>query len=266
MNAELNGCTIHFADEGPRDADPLILIHGFPLSHQMWKPQIDALSDRWRIVAPDVRGFGESAAGDGQYALEVFVDDLIALMDHLELKSATLCGLSMGGYIALRTAERNPERVKRLILCDTRSESDGNEARLARGKAIRAIKTSGVPAFAESFIPMAFAPQTISGKPDVIAFSRKLMESNSEVGLSGALLAMATRTDTTASLSKIRVPTLFLVGSEDKMTPASASAAMCSHVSHGEMRVIPDAGHMSNLENPEEFNAHIGRFLSKPSG
>ncbi len=138
-------------------ARPIVLIHGFPFSHEMWSPQIAFLEKKLRVIAYDVRGHGKSDVGDGQYTLELFVDDLIGLLDHLKIEKAVLCGLSMGGYIALRAIERNPERWHALVLCDTSSQADSNEAKLRRAATIRAIKREGVKPFADTFLESAFA-------------------------------------------------------------------------------------------------------------
>jgi pimeloyl-ACP methyl ester carboxylesterase len=201
--------------------------------------------------------------GDGQYPLEFFVDDLISLLDYLNVKKAVLCGLSMGGYIALRAAERNPERVLALILADTQAKADSNETRLKRAASIRAIKTGGVKPFAEAFLKTTFTAQSLASRSDSVIVIQNTIESNSPLGICGSLLALASRTDTTASLSKILVPTLILVGDQDVLTPVSASEEMHQRIPGSEMRVIQNAAHLSNLENAKAFNGHMTEFLSK---
>ena len=132
MKAVVNGGEVFYVERGISDAAPIVLIHGFPFSHEMWEPQIEVLQKRFRVIAYDLRGHGKSGVGDGQYTLEFFVDDLLGLLGHLKIERAVLCGLSMGGYIALRAVERNPERVRSLILADTQSKADSNEAKLKR--------------------------------------------------------------------------------------------------------------------------------------
>ena len=130
MKARINGSVVYYEDVGNPAALAVVLIHGFPFSHEMWQPQLANLGNRFRAIAYDLRGHGGTNAGDGQYTLEFLVDDLIALLDHLRIKKAVLCGLSMGGYIALRAVQRNPERILGLILADTQAKADSNETKL----------------------------------------------------------------------------------------------------------------------------------------
>jgi 3-oxoadipate enol-lactonase len=252
-----------FEQAGNPDSLPVVLIHGFPFSHEMWRPQIEALSDKFCVIFYDLRGHGQTGVGDGQYPLEFFVDDLISLLDHLKVKKAVLCGLSMGGYIALRTAERNPERVHALILADTQAKADSNEARLKRAASIKAIKTSGVKPFAEAFLKTAFTAESLASRSESVVAIQNTIESNPPLGICGSLLALASRTDTTASLPKIMAPTLILVGDQDVLTPVSASEEMHQRIVGSQMHVIRNAAHLSNLENADEFNGYVKEFLSK---
>lgn len=255
--------TIHYIDQGPREATPIIFIHAFPLNHTMWEPQLSALSPTYRVIAYDIRGHGESDIGAGQYTIELFVDDLIVLLDHLKIETAVLCGLSMGGYIALRALERHPERVSAIVLSDTRSEADSDEAKIKRTATLKLIKEKGVPLFAEGFVKSALAPETFNTHPETVHRVKEMVLKNSSIGVCGALLALASRTDTTASLNHIKIPTLILVGEKDQVTPPSDSIAMNEKIKTAHMHVIAHAGHLSNLENPEEFNQRLLSFLSE---
>ena len=263
MKAVVNGGEIFYVDVGISKATPIVLIHGFPFSHEMWDPQIEVLQKRFRVIAYDLRGHGKSGVGDGQYTLEFFVDDLLGLLDHLKIERAVLCGLSMGGYIALRTVERNPERVRGLILADTQAKADSNEAKLKRAAAIKSVKANGVKAYAEDFVKSVFAPQTLANNKAAVEKIRRIIQSNSSLGICGALLALASRTETTEALSGIKVPTLILVGEHDALTPPSASQEMRNKIPNSEIHVIPNAAHMSNLENSKEFNKHLLDFLGR---
>ena len=216
-----------------------------------------------RIVTYDLRGHGQSDVGDGQYSIELFVDDLIGLLDYLKISKTILCGFSMGGYIALRAIERNPDRFSALVLCDTMSAADSNEAKIKRTNSIKQIKKEGVERYAEGFLKAVFAPQTIDTKPDIINEIRRTILSNSPLGICGALLALAGRTDTTEALSKLKIPTLILVGEHDAVTPPSAAKSMHERISNSKLHVIDNAAHMSNLENPKAFNEHLMRFLAE---
>lgn len=256
---------LYYTDAGGPNALPILFVHGFPFSSDMWKGQVQMLSGRkdLRIVTYDLRGHGQSGAGDGQYTIELFVDDLLALMDHLKIEKTILCGFSMGGYVALRAIERNPGRFNALILCDTMSAADSNDAKVRRAKSVKLVKEEGVERFAEGFLKAVFAPQTFAARPDVVNEIKKIILSNSPLGICGALLALAGRTDTTDSLSQIAVPTLILVGEHDAVTPPDAAKLMHDRIQNSRLHLVENAAHMSNLENRETFNAHLAKFVDE---
>ncbi len=252
----------HF-EYGDSSKLPVLFTHAFPLTHSMWNPQIEALDVGYRVVAYDMRGFGRSDTGNGQYMLEFMVDDLFGLMDHLRIERAVLCGLSMGGYITLRAAERALDRVRALVLADTRSEADSTEAKVKRANAIKTVQKHGVAMFGENFVQTAFAPTTLTENAGLVEATALAIRGNSVTGVCGALVAMASRTDTTAFLPEIKVPTLILVGEHDALTPPAASRAMAEKIPGSELHVIPGAGHLSNLENAPAFNRHLTEFLTR---
>jgi 3-oxoadipate enol-lactonase len=261
MKATINGIDLYFTDSGNPSQDAIVFIHGFPFSHEMWNQQIDLLKKDYRVIAYDLRGHGRSGVGDGQYAFEFFVDDLIGLLDHLKIGKAVLCGLSIGGYIALRAVERNPERVKGLILCDTQSGPDSNEAKLRRAATIKAVKTDGVNVYAEGLVKALFTPVSFTTKADVVERIKETVRSTSSVGICGTLLALAGRTDTTPSLPSIKIPVCILVGEHDPITPPRLSEEMHGKIPNSEFHVVLNAAHLSNLENPNAFNKHLLDFL-----
>jgi len=256
-----NQFDLFYRSQGDPQGLPILFIHAFPLNHEMWKPQEKALPQKYRALVYDIRGLGKSPLRDAQFTLESFVEDLITLMDHLTLPQAILCGLSLGGYIALRAVEKYPERVRGLVLCDTRSEADNNESKLKRAQSIQLLKTQGVKAFAEGFIPDLISSTTQKERPEVIRRLKEMILSQSAEGISAAQLALMSRTDTTESLAKIRVPTLILVGEEDRITPPSHSQAMYQKIRGSSFQILPQAGHLSNLENPDLFNRAFFDFL-----
>jgi len=263
MKIKLNNTTINYTERGLPQGLPIVFIHGFPFNHMMWEPQMKALPNHVRAITYDVRGHGESGVGDGQYTIEFFVDDLIALLDHLVIDRAILCGLSMGGYIALRAIERHLDRVRALVLCDTRSDADPNEGKIKRSATVKSIKTKGVSGFADEFVKLIFAPQTFETNPAAVETIKDSIKANSPLGICGTALALACRTDTTGFLPSITVPTLILVGELDKLTPISASQAMHEKIRDSELQILPHAAHMSNLENSAEFNKYLIEFLNK---
>ncbi|MBI1806664.1 MAG: alpha/beta fold hydrolase [Ignavibacteria bacterium] len=252
---------IEYEVGGPRTGIPVVFIHGFPFNKSMWKPQVDALKKDYYVITYDVRGHGASDVGDGQYTVEYFVDDLIGLLDHVKISRAVVVGLSMGGYIALRAIERNPERFRGVILCDTRSEADNNEGKIKRANQAKAVQTDGLRKFAESFVKVVFYEKTFETNPRAVEMIREIIERSDPRAVVGTIIALAGRTDSTSALYTINVPTLILVGQHDGLTPPSASHAMKEKIPKAELHVIPNAAHLSNLENPEEFNTHLANFL-----
>jgi 3-oxoadipate enol-lactonase len=264
VRASIYGGNIFYQETGNASGLPVVLIHGFPFDHQMWKPQSEALAAQgYRVLAYDVRGHGASDVGDGQYSIEAHVDDLISLLDHWKVSRAVVVGLSMGGYIALRALERQPERFAAAALCDTRSEADSNEGRIRRARTVTVVKSRGAAAFADDFVKGIFAATTFTTNPETVATIRETIAHTSPLSIAGTLLALAARSDTTASLGAIRVPTLILVGEHDVTTPVDASESMHAAIASSELVIIPNAAHMSNLENPGAFNAALLAFLGR---
>jgi len=263
MKTIINDRIINCVEHGSSKSLPVVFIHGFPFSHRMWEPQMRELPSDIHAITYDVRGHGASDVGDGQFTLELFVDDLISLLGYLGIEQTVLCGLSMGGYIALRAIERNPERIIGLVLCDTKSESDTNEEKIKRSSSIKTVKSAGVSAFAEDFVKSIFWEKPFERNPGVIEFIKELIRANSALGICGTLLALASRTDTTQHLSSIDVPTCILVGEYDLRTPLSCAQAMKKAIAGSELNIISNAGHISNLENTKDFNEYLFAFLKK---
>jgi len=263
MYITLNGAPFSYVEKGNHSSLPVVFLHGFPFGHKMWLEQLEAVGRRYRAITYDIRGHGESYVGDGQFTIEGHVDDLFALLDHLNLKKVVIVGLSMGGYITLRALEREPDRFVAAVLCDTRSEADGNEAKLKRFANIALVKKEGSAAFAEKFLQALFAPRSFDTQPEKVELIRGIIAKTSPLSIAGTLLALAARTDTTASLSTIKIPTLILVGELDPITPPAAAEAMHERIPGSELFIVPHAAHMSNLENTEFFNEKLLYFLKR---
>lgn len=229
----------------------------------MWDEQVALAKPRFRTLAYDHRGHGQSEIGNGQYAFERFVDDLFEILDARHISKAILCGLSMGGYVALRAAERAPERIAGLILCDTRSEADTNEAKIRRAATVKTIQDQGLSTFCEGFMKAVLAPETFAQNPTLAERIRHRILNGSPVGMVGAVLAMAGRTDTTAALSKLRVPAIVMGGEKDVTVPPAAMEALAKAIPGATLALVPNAGHFSNLENPTVFNRHFQEFLQR---
>jgi 3-oxoadipate enol-lactonase len=256
---------IHLVDDGTQDLLPVVFLHAFPLHSGMWEAQREALRGKARFVSFDVRGLGKSPLTGAPAMLEHIVDDLFSVLDHLRIESALLCGLSMGGYVALRAIERAPGRVRGLLLADTQATADSNEAKLKRAEGIRKVLTEGVPAYAEGFMRGALASRTLETRSDVVAHVKALIHDSSAEGIAAGLVALATRTDTTAALSRIHVPTRVLVGEYDTITPPTVARALADAIPGANMHMLPGAGHLGSLENPDAFNALLLQHVDRVS-
>ena len=240
---------------------PVVLLHAFPMSSAMWEPQLAAMKE-FRVILPDFRGFGATPLSTPWF-VEHAVDDLFETLTSIGAEKAVLVGLSMGGYVALRAVEKRPARVKALVLCDTRAEADANDNKVKRAAAVDFVRARGVGPFLEPFLSDALAPKTKAEKPAVVEFLRGVAGRSSPDAVMAALAALASRGDMTAALPGVKVPTAVLVGSQDKITPLPLAEVLRSRIPGAELHIIPDAGHFSNVENPEAFNERLVSFLKR---
>lgn len=257
----VNNINVSYNDEGPEGAPMIIFIHGFPLNKSMWNKQLNALKDDFRVIAYDIRGHGATEVGEIDFSIDLFVSDLLSFMDALKIEKTMICGLSMGGYIALNAIENHPDRFTALILSDTNCTADTPEAKEKRMKTIINIKENGVEKLAEDLLPNLFASESFKSNTEEIAAVREMIVTTSIPSLNKSLHALANRKETCSKLSKIKVPTLILVGEEDKITPPEAAIAMHEKIKDSLLQLIPHAGHLSNLENENEYNSQLERFL-----
>jgi pimeloyl-ACP methyl ester carboxylesterase len=229
----------------------------------MWSEQVNGVGSIYRVIAPDLRGHGDSPAPEGDYTIDEMADDVIELLDKLARDTPVVVGgLSMGGYVALSLVARYPDRVRALMLMDTRAAADSTEAAQNREALAQAVLATGNAGPAvEAMTPRLFARITREGRPERVAPIRALMEQNTARGIVGALRAMARRPDRRADLAAIRVPTLVLVGAEDVVTPPSEAQALADAIAGSRLEVIPEAGHLAPFENPSISNGVLLRFL-----
>ncbi len=248
---------------GPENTRPLVLIHGFPFNRHQWDAQVAGLHESHRVITYDLRGHGQTPAGDAPVMVEFLVDDLVELLDHHEIEQATICGLSMGGYVALRMIDRHPDRVHRLVLCDTRAEGDSNEGRVKRAEGIRAIRADGMAAFAEGLLPALFGEDAVAANGPGVQMIRQQIRETCPEGACQALAAMAGRLDLSGRIKEIATPTLIIVGAEDTLTPPEDSRRMQAAISGARLVEIPGAGHVSNVAQPERFTDALLPFLNE---
>jgi pimeloyl-ACP methyl ester carboxylesterase len=251
---------LHVLDEGT--GSPLLFVHGFPLDHRMWKHQIEELSRSYRVIAPDLRGFGESSsvANDATLTMRGFADDLAEMLSVLEIdEPVSLIGLSMGGYVAFQFWKYHRDRLSSLVLCDTRSIADSEEARENRFKTAQVVLESGSKPLAEVMGSKLFAPQV---SDSVLADVKMMIVESSPSGIAAASRGMAARPDVTDFLPGIDLPTLVLVGEYDSISSPEEMRRVADQIPGAEFAVIPEAGHMSPMENPEAFNRFLSGFFN----
>jgi pimeloyl-ACP methyl ester carboxylesterase len=260
---EINGAEIEISKAGNKDNKSIVFIHGFPFDLTMWNNVIDSLKTDFYCVSYNIRGFGKSSGGDGQFTMEMFVDDLEEIIKKLKLNKPIICGLSMGGYITLRAIERFEKILGGLILCDTKAEPDSNEAKLKRAEGIKNINLKGAKNFAEEFIKNCFSEDFIKKNQNfydnIVSNSAK----TNPLALKGCLLAMAGRTDTTEYLSKIDIPTLILCGEKDNLSLPTLMKEMSREIKNAEFYIVPNAAHVIAVENPSFTTQKIRTFLNK---
>lgn len=258
----VNNLVVGYTDNGPEDAPAIIFIHGFPLNKTMWDNQVEALKEDYRVISYDIRGHGDSEQGNEDFSIQLFVTDLLHLMDALKIEKASLCGLSMGGYIALNAIENHPERFEALVLSDTNCIADPPEVKHKRLDTIESIKAFGVEKYVDDSILHLFAPESFTTHKDAIQDVKEMILDTSEESLSKTLLALSLRKATCNKLPEITMPVLFLVGEEDKITPPEASELMHEKIKNSTLHIISHAGHLSNMENSDEFNKQLKMFFA----
>ncbi len=241
---------------------PVLLIHGFPFTSRMWHPQLHGLADAGRILAPDLPGFGNSPAAP-THSVDALAHACMAVLDAQGISEpAVVGGLSMGGYIALAIARLYPQRLRGLMLLSTRAGADGAEAKANRDKAITTAQEQGPAPAGEGMFPKLLAPGNYDAQPQTAEELKAIMAGATTGGVVMALTAMRDRPDSTPLLSSISVPTLVVHGEEDQVIPKGEAEAMAAAIPNSQLQLIPNAGHVPNLEQAEKFNEAVRKFLS----
>lgn len=256
---QIRGIKMGYEDTGA--GVPLVFVHGHPFDRSMWREQTTAFSSKYRIISPDLRGYGESEAVADKTMLEEFARDLAALLDELKTDDIVLCGLSMGGQILFEFYRLFPQRVRALVLADTFAQLDDEERKQARFDTAERLLRDGMHDYAEEVLPKMIAPATIQKQPEVAAHVLTMMRGTSPKGAAAALRGRAERPDYTPLLPQINVPTFIVVGSHDEFTPVADAEFMRDRIRGSKMAIVEGAGHMPNLENPAEFNRVVDEFL-----
>jgi len=254
----VHGVELALDDRGSGPA--LLFVHGYPLDGTLWRHQAGAVAG-WRTLIPDLRGLGRSDAPDLGYSMATYADDLAGLLDAVGVDDVVLVGLSMGGYIAFEFLRRHRPRVRGLVLADTRAQADSAEGRKGRETAMADAREGGAPLIADQMLPRLLAPPAPESMREAV---RAMMAAAPVPGILGALAAMRDRPDSTGLLPSLAgLPTLIVVGEEDHLTPPKDAEAMAKAIPGARLALIPRAGHLSPLEQPEVFNRHLASFLGR---
>lgn len=242
---------------------PVIFVHGFPLDHTMWEAQIAAFSKDFQVLAPDLRGFGASGTTPGVVTMERFADDLAELSHCLGITSQGLvvCGLSMGGYIAFQFLRKYAGLLRGLVLCDTRAAADTDQIRENRYRLATAVRQEGPDVVIHQMLPKLVSEKTRREHPECVSHLETMMRRASPEGIAAAALGMAERPDSSALLPAVPCPTLVIVGEFDMLSPPAEMEAMAKNIPGARFEVVPDAGHMTPMEKPQEFNMILRDFL-----
>lgn len=240
---------------------PVVLLHGFPFNRTLWREQIDALKDSHRVIAPDLRGHGETEVTTEPATMEEMARDVAALLDELRIDRPVLGGLSMGGYVALAFHRLFPRRVRALLLADTRAHADTEDSKRTREETAERALAEGMKPIADAMLPKLLAHTTHMKHPEAVERVREMILATKPEGAAAALRGMAERRDQTNYLANILQPTLILVGSEDQLTPPADSELLRREIRGSRLEVFEGAGHVSNVERPAEFNAALTKFL-----
>lgn len=261
LSTSINNHQLSYNDVG-EGSIPIICLHGYPFDKTMWQEQLDFLNSLNRIIAYDIRGFGKSTDEESHLSIDMFSEDLIAFMDKLNIHKAIICGLSMGGFIALNALKRFPERFEASILCDTQCIADTSEVREKRYEIIEEIKMNGVAKFNEGFLKSVFHKDSLIHKFGLVEELSNVVFANSQQIITMGLIALAERSETCTTLNSITIPTLIICGREDEVTPLDQSIFMNSAIKGSILHIIENAGHVSNLEHPLEFNQQVLNFVN----
>lgn len=261
MKADINGISLAYSDRGK--GLPLILIHGFPLCRKMWRPQAGALAKAGcRVITPDLRGFGESGSASGPISMDIYADDIVALMDHLRLDKAVVGGMSMGGYVLLNLLERYPARIAAQLFIVTKAGGDDDAGKARRTALAEAARLQGSLPVAEAFRGLLFAPATMSDDPGLVDEVFGWMRATNQAGAAAGLIAMRDRKDSTPLLGSFKQPALVIGADQDQAIPVENSRVIAEGLPDAKLSILHGGGHMVNMEQPDAFNETILAFMA----
>lgn len=243
---------------------PVVLLHGYPFDKSMWSEQIEAIvAAGFRAIAPDLRGLGETRSSSEVATMEDMARDTAALLDHLSVEQAVICGLSMGGYVAFEFVHLFPARVLGLVLAGTRAPADNEQEKAGREQQVQTMLRAGMVPISIATLPKLLAQRTLEEKPDVVKRVRAMITGADPKGAAAAQRGMAARRDYSEDLAKLDVPTLIIVGREDSIRPVADAEFMHRGIRNSRLEIVEDAAHMTNMERPEEFDDALRTFLKE---
>ncbi len=244
------------------DGTPVVLLHTFPLDSRMWLPQVEALGG-YQVIVPDLRGFGSARGRAVEVAhMDLLADDVAQLLDDRKLDQVVMCGLSMGGYVALAFARRHPDRLGGLVLCDTRAGTDSEEEAAARLAMAERVLSDGVDFVAEAMLPRLLGETTREQRPDLVEQVKGIILDQDPRGIAGAQRGLAARSDSTPMLAEVTVPTLVIVGGEDQTDGPREARALATGIRDARLVRVEGAGHLVNLEQPDLVNEALLDFVA----
>ncbi len=261
MRLHLAGGEIEYDARGRGSV--VLFLHAFPLGSFMWDDAAAGLEREHTVVRFDCRGFGASPPGDGPLSMERIADDASGLLDHLGLGQAVVIGCSMGGYAAFALARRQPDRLRALVLQNTRANPDTPEARANRARLAEQVLKQGAGVVVDAFLPRLLGETTQRERTALVAGLRERILATPPRGLANALLGLGARADSTPTLREIRVPTLVLGGDEDVLTPPSDMEALARGIAGARQVVLPRCGHLPSLETPAPYLGVLREFLAE---
>ncbi|MGB8013666.1 MAG: alpha/beta fold hydrolase [Terriglobales bacterium] len=243
------------------DGPPVVLLHPFPSDHEFWHPITAALESRYRLILPDLRGHGDSGAGEGPALMQKHADDIARVLDAAAIGKAAFIGCSIGGYILFEFWRRFRPRMTSLVICDSRPQPDTAEARANRLQAAATVLEQGTEPFLEAMIPKLMGRTTLTTRPDLVAGARAMMRKMSAEDISQVQQGMAERPDSVADLKTINVPTLIVIGEEDILSTPADGELMRQNISGSQLKVISKAGHYAPWEQPQAVGPILRQFL-----
>lgn len=248
------------------DGPAVVLLHAFPVNRELWRPVAERLATRYRVLLMDLRGHGDSGAGNGPATMERHAQDVARVCDELGIGKAVFGGVSIGGYVLFEFWRRFRERVSALMLCDTRAQADTDQARQGRLQSAEDVEKNGPDAFLEGMIPKLLGATTCTNRPDLVDATREMMRKMTVAGIAAVQRGMAVRPDSVSTLTTIDVPALLLFGEEDQATTSADGGFTQQRLSRSELRILPRAGHYAVFEQSDAAHQFVRKFLDDQKG